>query len=113
MSAAKKLLVVFGATGNQGGSVIKSILADPKAASQFSLRGITRDVSKPSSQALAKQGVEVVSVSQIPSSHCSHFMARTWKDELRDRDTNQIKRPIWTTKRPSPPPSKAHMPSSQ
>ncbi|KAM5441677.1 hypothetical protein MferCBS31731_003358 [Microsporum ferrugineum] len=56
----KKLLVVFGATGKQGGSVINSILSDEKAASQFSVRGITRDPSKASAQVLAKRGVECV-----------------------------------------------------
>ncbi|EFR01094.1 hscarg protein [Nannizzia gypsea CBS 118893] len=58
--ADKKLLVVLGATGKQGGSVINSILGDEKAASQFAIRGITRDPSKPSAQALTKRGVECV-----------------------------------------------------
>ncbi len=56
----KKILVVFGATGNQGGSVIKSVLADPKTASEFKIRAITRDPSKPSAKALEAQGVECV-----------------------------------------------------
>jgi len=59
--ASKKLVVVFGATGAQGGSVVKSILGDAKAAAQFSIRGITRDVSKPSAQALVANGAEMVS----------------------------------------------------
>ncbi|KAI9805065.1 MAG: hypothetical protein M1825_000899 [Sarcosagium campestre] len=58
--AAKKLLVVFGATGVQGGSVIKSFLSDPTTAEAFKLRAITRDPSKPSAQALAAKGVECV-----------------------------------------------------
>ncbi|EFE32332.1 NmrA family transcriptional regulator, putative [Trichophyton benhamiae CBS 112371] len=58
--ADKKLLVVLGATGKQGGSVINSILGDEKAAAQFSIRAITRDPSKQSAQALAKRGVECV-----------------------------------------------------
>ena len=56
----KKILVVFGATGNQGGSVIKSILNDPKTANEFKIRGITRDPSKPNAQALTAKGVECV-----------------------------------------------------
>ncbi|KAI4161189.1 MAG: hypothetical protein LQ342_005085 [Letrouitia transgressa] len=56
----KKVLVVFGATGNQGGSVIKSILSDPAAAQEFRIRGITRDPSKPNAQALTAKGVECV-----------------------------------------------------
>jgi len=60
----KKTLVVFGATGNQGGSVIESILNDSKASSQFKIRAITRDPSKPNALALKEKGVECVSVSQ-------------------------------------------------
>lgn len=60
--SAQKILVVFGATGVQGGSVIKSILGDPKAAEVFKLRGITRDPSKPNAKALAEKGVECVTV---------------------------------------------------
>ncbi|KFY67739.1 hypothetical protein V496_01413 [Pseudogymnoascus sp. VKM F-4515 (FW-2607)] len=59
-SEGKKTIVVFGATGAQGGSVIKSILADPKAAAQFQIRAVTRDPSKPSAKALADQGCELV-----------------------------------------------------
>ena len=56
----KKILVVFGATGNQGGSVINSILKDPKTANEFKIRGITRDPSKPNAKALEAKGVECV-----------------------------------------------------
>lgn len=60
--SAKKVLVVFGATGSQGGSVIKSFLSDPKASQEFRIRGITRDPSKPNAKALAEKGVETVTV---------------------------------------------------
>ncbi|KAF4443721.1 nitrogen metabolic regulation nmr [Fusarium acutatum] len=55
-----KILTVFGATGNQGGSVVRAILNDPALSKEFKIRGITRDVSKPAAQALASKGVEVV-----------------------------------------------------
>ena len=55
-----KLLTVFGATGNQGGSVIKAVLAHPTLSKEYSLRGITRDTSKPAAQALQSKGVETV-----------------------------------------------------
>lgn len=42
--------------------MIKSILSDPRTAKEFKIRGITRDPSKPSAQALLKQGVEPVAV---------------------------------------------------
>ena len=60
---AKKILTVFGATGTQGGSVVKSILGDPKTAAEFSIRAVTRDASKPAAQKLAESGAEVVTVS--------------------------------------------------
>ncbi|KAL9103513.1 MAG: hypothetical protein Q9163_001431 [Psora crenata] len=59
--SASKIFVVFGATGKQGGSVIKSVLGDPKAAAEFKIRGITRDPSNPKAKALAEKGVECMS----------------------------------------------------
>ncbi|KAI8691678.1 hypothetical protein LRP88_08937 [Fusarium phalaenopsidis] len=55
-----KLLTVFGATGAQGGSVIRAVLADDVLSKEYKIRGITRDVSKPAAQALTEKGVEVV-----------------------------------------------------
>ena len=60
MSSEKKIVVVFGATGNQGGSVINALLSDPKTANEFKIRGITRDPSKANAKALEKRGVECV-----------------------------------------------------
>ena len=57
------ILAVFGATGNQGGSVIRAVLADPVLSKSFKIRAITRDATTPSSQDLVKQGVEVITVS--------------------------------------------------
>lgn len=57
-----KLLTVFGATGNQGGSVIRAVLADPILSKQFTLRGITRDASKPAAKDLVAKGVEIKTV---------------------------------------------------
>ena len=46
--------------GNQGGSVIKSILENTKLSKEFKLRGVSRDVSKPAATALKEKGVEMV-----------------------------------------------------
>ena len=67
--SSPKIVVVFGATGVQGGSVVKSILGDPRIAKEYKIRGITRDPSKPNAQALVKQGVEAVEV--FPHAHTS------------------------------------------
>ena len=55
-----QLLTVFGATGKQGGSVVETILAHPSLSSQYKIRAVTRDPSKPAAEALKKKGVEVV-----------------------------------------------------
>jgi uncharacterized protein YbjT (DUF2867 family) len=61
--ATKKVLVVFGATGGQGGSVVKAILGDSKTREAWTVRGVTRDVSKPSAKALESLGAQTVAVS--------------------------------------------------
>ncbi|KAK4186711.1 hypothetical protein QBC35DRAFT_386600 [Podospora australis] len=52
----KKLIVVVGATGNQGGAVARRFLKDP----QYAVRGLTRNVLSEASQALKALGVEMV-----------------------------------------------------
>jgi uncharacterized protein YbjT (DUF2867 family) len=55
-----KLLVVFGATGQQGGSVIHTVLNDPELSKQYTIRGVTRDPTSSKAQALKEKGVDVV-----------------------------------------------------
>lgn len=55
-----KLLAVFGATGQQGSSVISKVLEDAELSKTYKVRGLTRDPTKPDAQALSKRGVEVV-----------------------------------------------------
>lgn len=52
----KKLVVVVGATGNQGGSVARRFLQDP----QYAVRGLTRDPSSAAAKELAGLGAEMV-----------------------------------------------------
>lgn len=58
MATGKPLLVVLGATGKQGGSVISHFLS--KSPPLYALRAVTRDPSSAKAVALASQGVEVV-----------------------------------------------------
>ena len=64
-----KLLTVFGATGAQGGAMVKHILERPSLSSLFKLRGITRDSTKPAALALKEKGVEIIEVSLHISQH--------------------------------------------
>ncbi|XP_040841781.1 nmrA-like family domain-containing protein 1 [Ochotona curzoniae] len=54
--ASKKVIAVFGATGAQGGPVVRALLD----AKHFAVRALTRDVTKPSALALKDLGAEVV-----------------------------------------------------
>ncbi|KFY44148.1 hypothetical protein V495_03617 [Pseudogymnoascus sp. VKM F-4514 (FW-929)] len=55
-----KILVVFGATGQQGGSVVDYVLGDRHLSAKYSIRAVTRDVSKPAARALSSRGIEVI-----------------------------------------------------
>ena len=56
--AQKKIIVVFGATGAQGGGLVRAILNDPN--SEFAVRAVTRDPNSDKAKELAKMGAEVV-----------------------------------------------------
>src|ERR1019366_3594502 len=56
--ADKKIIAVVGATGAQGGGLVRAILDD--AAGGFAARAITRDVKSEKAQKLARAGAEVV-----------------------------------------------------
>ena len=55
---AKKIIAIVGATGAQGGGLVRAILGDPNGG--FTARAITRDVNSEKAKALAKLGAEVV-----------------------------------------------------
>ncbi|KAF8926658.1 NmrA family transcriptional regulator [Dissophora ornata] len=96
-----KILVVFGATGQQGGSVANYVLNDPELSKQFQVRAVTRDPSKPAAQALQKDGAEVVkgdiddkeSIKQaLHGAHTVFIVTNTvYDDQLRPREFAQGK----------------------
>lgn len=55
----KKIIAVVGATGAQGGGLVRAILADMN--SEFAVRAITRDANSDAANALRSMGAEVVS----------------------------------------------------
>ena len=54
----KRIIAVVGATGAQGGGLVRAILDDPSGG--FAVRAITRDASSDKATALAAAGAEVV-----------------------------------------------------
>ncbi|MDX1517106.1 MAG: NmrA/HSCARG family protein [Woeseiaceae bacterium] len=58
MSRKQRIIAVVGATGAQGGGLVRAILKDPNR--QFRARAITRNPSSENAKALASQGAEVV-----------------------------------------------------
>src|SRR6059036_1796111 len=57
------LIVVVGATGLQGGSVINNLAA---SSLPYRMRGLTRNATKPKAKALADRGIEIVSCNLSP-----------------------------------------------
>lgn len=58
--AEKKIIAVVGATGAQGGGLVRAIASDPQGG--FAARALTRDPNTDQAKALAKLGAEVVTV---------------------------------------------------
>ena len=58
--AEKKTIAVVGATGAQGGGLVRAILSDPSGG--FTARALTRDVNSDKATELAKLGAEVFAV---------------------------------------------------
>ena len=52
----KKIIAVVGATGAQGGGLVRAIMADPNGG--FTARALTRDPSSDGAKALAALGAE-------------------------------------------------------
>ncbi|KAJ5081913.1 hypothetical protein NUU61_010177 [Penicillium alfredii] len=96
-----KLLVVFGATGQQGGSVIDYVLNDPVLSKEYSLRAITRNASRPDAQELQSRGVEVVAAdadspetlpAALANAHTVFLVTVSiYDDQLKPREYRQAK----------------------
>lgn len=83
--SAKKIIAVVGATGAQGGGLVRAILADTQG--DFSVRAITRSPDSEAAKALAKAGAEVVAAdiddeaslaSALKGAHGAYFVTFFW-----------------------------------
>ncbi|KAK4950224.1 hypothetical protein LTR10_011203 [Elasticomyces elasticus] len=95
-----KIIAVFGASGNQGGSVIRALLNDATLSKEFKIRAVTRNVNKDSIVALTKEGVEAVvgdmqsseSVAQaVKGAHTVFLVTNFWETFSADTEISQGK----------------------
>ncbi|KAJ8096554.1 hscarg protein [Lipomyces tetrasporus] len=70
----KPIIVIIGATGAQGGSVLLAL----QATGQFSLRAVTRNLQGEAAQALARSGIEVVEGDATDAQSMERAFAGAW-----------------------------------
>ncbi|KAL2674324.1 hypothetical protein Neosp_012775 [[Neocosmospora] mangrovei] len=73
---SQKLVTVYGATGAQGGSVVRALLRDK--SSSFTIRGITRSPDSEAAKALAVEGVEIVKVNKFDKTELAAAFKGSW-----------------------------------
>jgi len=96
--ASKKTIVVFGATGAQGGGLARAILADPD--SEFQVRAVTRNGDSEKAKQLEALGAEVVEadiddkqsiVSVLQGAYGAFFVTFFWDHFSPEKEYNQAK----------------------
>jgi uncharacterized protein YbjT (DUF2867 family) len=94
----KKTIAVVGATGAQGGGLVRAILADPTGG--FRARAITRDVNSDKAKELAKLGAEVVAADiddeaslarALAGAHGAYFVTFFWAHFSPDKEKAEIR----------------------
>jgi uncharacterized protein YbjT (DUF2867 family) len=113
---SKKIIAVTGATGAQGGGLVRSILAD--ASGEFTARAITRKPDSDKARELSKLGVEVVAADlddtasltkAFAGAYGAFCLTNFWEHFSGDKETAQghslakaakeagIKHAVWST----------------
>jgi len=96
--ADTKIIAVTGATGAQGGGLVRAILADPGGG--FAVRAITRDVQSDKAKALARAGAEVVAgnvddeaslAKAFTGAHGAYFVTFFWDHFSPERETAEVR----------------------
>jgi uncharacterized protein YbjT (DUF2867 family) len=94
----KKIITVFGATGAQGGGLVRAILNDPD--SEFSVRAVTRNPQSDKGQELARQGAEVVAADiddqssvqrALEGAYGAYFVTFFWDHFSPEKELNQAR----------------------
>jgi uncharacterized protein YbjT (DUF2867 family) len=113
---SKKIIAVFGATGAQGGGLVRAVLNDK--TSEFAVRAITRDVHSDKARELAALGAEVVAadiddkasvLKALEGAYGAYFVTFFWAHFSPEKEMEQarimaeaakeagIKHAIWST----------------
>lgn len=74
--SATKLVTVYGATGAQGGSVVRSLLRDQSGI--FKVRAISRNPESEGARALAAAGAEVIRADGFKKEELISAFAGSW-----------------------------------
>ena len=94
----KKIIAVVGATGAQGGGLVRAILDDPDGG--FAARAITRDVNSDKAKALAARGVEVVAADSddvasleraLQGAYGAYFVTNFWEHFSPEKEKAQAR----------------------
>ena len=80
--SGRKTIAVIGATGAQGGGLVRAILSDPKG--DFSARVLTRDVNGARAKDFARLGAEVVNADIDNSESLKESIRRRLRGLLRN-----------------------------
>ncbi|XP_015265424.1 PREDICTED: nmrA-like family domain-containing protein 1 [Gekko japonicus] len=95
--ADKKVIVVFGATGAQGGAVARALMAE----ATFLVRGVTRKPQQKAARELKKLGAEVVKAdledarsleAALRGAHAAFLVTDFWEHLSEEREVAQGKR---------------------
>jgi uncharacterized protein YbjT (DUF2867 family) len=93
---AKKIIAVTGATGAQGGGLVRAILADSKG--EFAVRALTRKTGSDKAKELAKLGAEVVAAdfddaaslkSAFQGAHGAYLVTNFWEHFSAEKEVAQ------------------------
>jgi len=93
----KKIIAVVGATGAQGGGLVRAIVVDPGGS--FTARAITRDVNSAKARALADSGAEVVAAdvddeaslaAALKGAYGAYFVTFFWEHFSPEKEKAQI-----------------------
>jgi uncharacterized protein YbjT (DUF2867 family) len=94
----KKIIAVVGATGAQGGGLVRAILAD--ASGEFAVRALTRKPDAEKARALAAQGAEVVQADTddaeslgraLEGAYGAFFVTNFWEHLSPEREVQQAR----------------------